>query len=56
MVRCDTIKDPLLRFEKSFPFYRIHVCAFIAKINEFGKETIEYSHLKTRFDSEAWEG
>ena len=56
MVRSDTIKDPLQRFEKSFPFYRTHVCAFIDKINEFGKEDFEYTHLASKFDSEAWEG
>jgi len=55
-VRADTIKDPAQRFEKSFPFYRTHVCAFIDKINEFGKADFEYSHLNSKFDSEAWEG
>jgi hypothetical protein len=56
LMRAETIKDPLIRFEKSFPFYRMHCRAFINKINEFGKADFDYKLLGHSFDSEAWEG
>jgi len=55
-VKTTSIRDPLVRFEKSFPFYRMNCCAFINKINEFGKLEFDYVLLENSFDSDAWVG
>ena len=34
----------------------MNVCAFIGKINEFGKSDFEYALLDHSFDSDAWAG
>ena len=49
-------KDPLVRFEKSFPFYRTHIVAFTEKIYKFGKTNFEMGMLASAFNTPAWEG
>ena len=51
-----SIKDPLKRFEKSFPLYRMHIKAFIEKIQHCAKQDFEYALLDHHFDSDVWEG
>ena len=51
-----TIKDPLVKFEKSFPFYRMHIGRFLEKVNSYGKDTVEISLLASTFDTPAWKG
>jgi hypothetical protein len=39
------IKDPLERFEKEFPFHRMHVTRFVQKVNALGKHDVEIELL-----------
>jgi len=50
------VKDPLVKFEKDFPFYRLHIMKFLFKINGFGRDEIDFSQLKTTFDTPAFQG
>ena len=50
------ITDPLTRFEKSFPFYRMHITTFLNKINSMGRDEFEIALLAKMFDTPAWEG
>lgn len=48
------ISDPFVKFEKSFPFYRMHVENYRAQIYSFGKDNIKISELKNRFEGGMW--
>lgn len=50
------ITDPLIKLEKSYPFYRMHITTFLNKINSMGKDEIEIDLLGKMFDTPAWEG
>ena len=49
-------KDSLVRFEKKFPLYKMHVSAWIKKLQDIGKENIEIDYLKGIFTSESFKG
>ena len=53
-VKPASIKDPFVRFEKQYPFYRMHVEAFRQKIYSYGKDNISIEELANRFDDEMW--
>ena len=40
-INLSKISDPLEKFEKSFPFYRMHIMKFLEKVNSFGKDHLE---------------
>jgi hypothetical protein len=48
------ISDPFVKYEKSFPFYRMHIENFRSQIYSFGKDKIKIFELKNRFDGAMW--
>lgn len=44
-------KDSLVRFEKSFPIYKMHVSAWVSRLNGIGKSEVEIDYLKNVFNS-----
>ena len=50
------IMDPRIKFEKVFPFYRIHVLHFFAKIRSLKKKKVTINDLEKVFTSPGWVG
>lgn len=50
------IMDPRRKFEKVFPFYRIHILHFFAKIKSIKKKKITLNDLEKIFTTPAWVG
>ena len=48
------IKDSFVRFEKSFPFYRMHIHNFRAQIINIGKNKVSIEDLSNRFEGAMW--
>ena len=48
------LKDPFVKFEKSFPFYRMHIENFRTQIYSFGKDMISIEDLQNRFSGAIW--
>uniref|UniRef100_A0A7S3IFY6 Uncharacterized protein n=1 Tax=Strombidium inclinatum TaxID=197538 RepID=A0A7S3IFY6_9SPIT len=54
-VKLDKFKDPLVKFEKQFPFHRMHIASFRQVIYNFGKDKFAISDLKARLPGSLWE-
>ena len=50
------ILDPLEKYEKGFPFYRMHINAYIQKLNKLGKNKMSFEDLENTFETPSWEG
>jgi len=48
------ITDPIVKFEMSFPFCRMHITRFSQLINSLGKDDVEMSTLDQVFETPAW--
>ena len=48
------IKDSFVRFEKSFPFYRMHIHNFRSQIINLGKNKVSIEELSNRFEGAMW--
>jgi hypothetical protein len=53
-VRHEEIKNPLLRFEKSVPFYRLHVVTYTQKLFDLDSEKFPISSLEKVLDTASW--
>ena len=53
-INMQKITDPFVKFEKSFPFYRMHIENYNKQIYSFGKDTVKIEELKNRFDGAIW--
>ena len=53
-VNLSKISDPFVKFEKSFPFYRMHIENFRQQIYNLGKDEIRIEDLKNRFEGAIW--
>jgi hypothetical protein len=53
-MKLETIKEPLVRIEKMFPFYRMHVTLMMEKLYQFPNETFTIDDFLDKFDTPAW--
>jgi hypothetical protein len=49
-----TIKDPLQRFQKEFPFQKLHIQKFVELAKNSGKDRLDFAYLKGVLDTPAW--
>jgi hypothetical protein len=55
-VNLSKIKDPLMKWEKSYPFCRIHITNIKDKIFSLGKNNFSIAELSDLIDTPAWKG
>ena len=55
-INIDKIKDPMMKFEKQFPYYRMHITPFSDRVFSINKPKVSEEELQKKFRSEAWRG
>ena len=53
-VRTESLKDPIKRFEKSVPFYRVHVVKYTNALFDLNQEKFPISEMAKFLDTAAW--
>ena len=48
------ITDPLVKFEKRFPFHRTHIKPYVERLFSLEKAKIDYEEFKLLFNTTAW--
>jgi hypothetical protein len=48
------VTDPLIKFEKQFPFYRMNVLHYLDAIDKIGKDKFSVIDLSNRLNTQIW--
>ena len=51
----DKFKDPLVKMEKAYPFHRMLIDKFQAKVFEIGKEKFTINEIRDKLPGSLWE-